>query len=217
MISIVHQWAINELPVDRSYHCVASFTSHNLMKKLATIALIITLFSAGCTYETRDTRFGKIGTLFTPKSERQQPEAEIASKLSNETDIHYSARYCAECHVDVPPKKGPEFLRYGGDFKRLCRCHYNAEQNYIHPVDLEPSDDLKPRIPSQLPLQDGKVTCATCHNIVIQCSDQPTEKIFLKENKFLRGAPYQDRTELCFKCHDHSTISQIQSASAIKC
>jgi hypothetical protein len=172
------------------------------MKTLATIALLIAFFSAGCTYETKDTRFGRAGTLSSPKSEPQAPEAEITSRLSNETDIHYSAKYCAECHVDVPPRKGPKFLRYGGDFKRLCRCHYNTSKNYIHPVDLEPSEDLKPRIPPGLPLQDGKVTCATCHNIFIQCSDQPIEKIFLKENKFLRGAPYQDRTELCFKCHD---------------
>ena len=191
-----------QLLVDRCYYCVACFASKNLMKTLAAIALIITLFSVSCTYEARDTRFGKVGTPLTPKSEPQAPEAEITSGLSITTDIHYLAKYCTECHVEIPPKRGSKFLRYGGDFKKLCRCHYNTEQNYVHPVDLKPSEDLKPRIPPGLPLQDGKVTCATCHNIVIQCSDRPTEKVFLKENKFLRGAPFQDRTELCFKCHD---------------
>lgn len=172
------------------------------MKKLPAIALIIALFSLGCSYEAKETRFGKTGTLLTSKSKPQEPEAETASRLSNTTDIHYSARYCTECHVEIPPKKGPKFLKYGGDFKRLCRCHYDNEQNYIHPVDLEPSEALKPRIPPGLPLLDGKITCATCHDIFIQCHDKPTEKIFLKENKFLRGAPYPDRTDLCFKCHD---------------
>lgn len=184
------------------YHCVAFFASKNLMKKLAAITLMITLFGLGCSYEAKDPRFGKVGTPFTPKSALQEPEAEKASQLPITTDIHYSAEYCSECHVDVPPKRGPKFLRYGGDFKKLCRCHYNTEKNYPHPVDLEPSENLKRRIPSKLPLQDGKVTCATCHQIVIQCHDKPKEKIFLKENKFLRGAPYQNRTDLCFECHD---------------
>jgi hypothetical protein len=176
------------------------------MRKLATIILIIILlmavFSVSCSYETQGNRFGKIGTLFSPKKEPQEPEAEISSRLSNTTDIHFSAKYCTECHVEVPPKKGPKFLKYGGDYKRLCRCHYDASGNYVHPVDLKPSAYMAPRIPRSLPLQDGKVTCDTCHDIFVQCHDKPNEKIFLKENDFLRGAPYQNRTELCFKCHD---------------
>ena len=83
--------------------------------------------------------------------------------------------------MEIPPQKGPKFLRYGGDFKILCRCHYNTEKNYPHPVDLEPSESLKRRIPHELPLQDGKVTCATCHQIFNQCHDKPQDKIFLKE------------------------------------
>jgi len=187
------------LLVDRRYHCVACIAIKILMKKLAATALIITLFSMGCTYEAKDTRFGKIGTSITPKSE---PQTEITSTLPIMTDIHYSAKYCIECHVEIPPKKGPKFLKYGGDFKKLCRCHYNTEQNYPHPVDLEPSEALTRRIPRELPLQDGKVTCATCHQIFNQCHDKPQEKIFLKDTKFLRGAPYQNRTDLCFRCHD---------------
>jgi len=191
----------NLIKVDRHYHPVACFAGIILMKTLATIAFIITLFAMGCTYETQDTRFGKIGTRFTSESSQEAPEP-FVSKVSNTTDIHYSAKYCKECHVNVPPERGPQFLRYGGDYKRLCRCHYSTSESYIHPVDLEPSQVLMPRIPSELPLQDGKVTCATCHDIVVQCSDKPTERIFLKEEKFLRGAPYKNRTTICFKCHN---------------
>jgi len=171
------------------------------MKALTAIVFIITLFSVGCPFETPDNRFGTIGTRFASKSEPDEPKP-FVSAVSNTTDIHYSAKYCTECHVNVPPKRGPLFLRYGGDFKKLCRCHHGPSENYIHPVDLEPSPNIKTRIPSELPLQAGKITCATCHDIVIQCSDKPTEKIFLKEEKFLRGAPFQNRTSLCFKCHN---------------
>ena len=171
------------------------------MKTITTIAFIIALFSAGCTYETQDTRFGKAGTRWAFKSEPEAPQPFI-SKVSNTTDIHYSASYCTECHVNIPPKQGPQFLRYGGDFKLLCRCHYSTSENYIHPVDLEPSQALKTRIPAELPLRDGKITCATCHDIVTQCTDKHTEREFLKEDKFLRGAPLENRTTLCFKCHN---------------
>lgn len=171
------------------------------MKALTTIVFIITVFSVGCTFETPDTRFGTSGTRFAPKTKQHEPEP-FVSTASETTDIHYSAKYCTECHVTVPPKRGPQFLRYGGDFKLLCRCHYSAANNYIHPVDLEPSPHLKSRIPSDLPLRAGKITCATCHDIVIQCADKPNEKIFLRQEKFLRGAPFQKRTTLCFRCHN---------------
>jgi len=172
------------------------------MKKITTTTLIIALFIMGCTGDARDTRYGKFGSRLTLKGAQQEPQTEITSTLPITTDIHYSAKYCTECHVEIPPKKGPKFLKYGGDFKKLCRCHYNTEQNYPHPVDLDPSEALKRRIPRELPLQDGKVTCATCHQIFNQCHDKPQDKIFLKDTKFLRGAPYQKRTDLCFRCHD---------------
>jgi hypothetical protein len=177
------------------------------MKKLAIPAFIITLLSIGCSYEASGIKFGKAGSIFA--SQKAPEGAELfVSRVSNTTDIHYSAKYCTECHVQTPLEKGPKFLRYEGDFKGLCRCHYNNTENYIHPVDLKPSEDLKPRIPSDLPLQDGKVTCATCHDIVIQCTDKPLERVFLREQKFLRGAPYKNRTALCFKCHDQATYQK---------
>jgi len=89
-----------------------------------------------------------------------------------------------------------------GDYKLLCRCHYSITQNYILPVDIAPSDQLKARIPADLPLQAGKVTCNTCHDIVAHCRDNPIDTIFLKENNLLRGALFANRTSFCFRCHD---------------
>ena len=97
MLSDGHHQAVN-----RFCHCVAWVTRKNFMKKLATIALIVTVFSVGCTYETKETRFGKIGTLFTPKSKPQQPGVETPSTLSKTTDIHFSAEYCL---WKFPPKE----------------------------------------------------------------------------------------------------------------
>jgi hypothetical protein len=172
-----------------------------VMSKLTATVIILILLSTGCYNETRETRFGRKDTVFAEKGGREQPKP-FVSKLPRTTDIHYSAKYCTECHVSVPRKGSHKQLRYGGNYQQLCRCHYSSSANYIHPVDVTPSQNLKGRIPAAFPLQKGKVTCSTCHDIVVQCQDNHTDKIFLKEQKFLRGAPYETMTGICFQCHD---------------
>jgi hypothetical protein len=139
--------------------------------------------------------------VFAAKGAREEPKPFVSS-IPHTTDIHYSAKYCTECHVSVPRKGSNKQLRYGGNYQQLCRCHYSDSASYIHPVDVAPSQDLKARIPAAFPLQEGKITCSTCHDIFVQCEDKPTERIFLKEQKFLRGAPYDTNIGICFKCHN---------------
>jgi hypothetical protein len=171
------------------------------MRYTAAIAIVLTLISTACYTDSRETRFGKRETVFAPREEPID-QAVPTVAISETTDIHFSAKYCKECHVRIPRKGSPASLRFNGDLQILCRCHYNSLQNYPHPVDITPSAELKPRIPAELPLQNGEVTCRTCHDVFIQCHDKPPEKILLKEQKFLRGAPYEDITAMCFKCHD---------------
>ena len=171
------------------------------MRKLTATAIIITILSVGCYYGTQEPRFDRKDTVFAARGERQKPEP-FVSRLPNTTDIHYSAKYCTECHVDIPRKGSNKQLRYGGNYQQLCRCHYSSSKNYIHPVDITPSENLKGRIPAAFPLQEGKVTCSTCHDIVVQCQDNQTDKILLKKQKFLRGAPYKTMVDICFKCHN---------------
>ncbi|MFC1880949.1 hypothetical protein ACFL2S_05550 [Thermodesulfobacteriota bacterium] len=169
------------------------------MRQLTATAIIITLLSTGCYYETQETKFGRKDTVFAAKGEREKP---FVSMVPITTDIHYSAKYCTECHVSVPRRGSHKQLRYGGNYQQLCRCHYSSSENYIHPVDIAPSENLKTRIPAAFPLQEGKVTCSTCHDIVVQCQDNQTDKILLKKRKFLRGVPYKTMMEICFKCHN---------------
>jgi hypothetical protein len=171
------------------------------MKKLTATAIILILICTGCYNDARDTKFGRKATVFDAqgKKEKQKP---FVSKVPFTTDIHYSAKYCTECHVSVPRKGSHLQLRYGGNYQQLCRCHYSSSANYIHPVDIAPSENLKAAIPAAFPLQEGKVTCSTCHDIVIQCQDNQTDKIFIKEQKFLRGAPYDTMMGICYKCHN---------------
>lgn len=122
------------------------------------------------------------------------------SDLDPKTDIHFNGRYCLECHEKIPITSRASRLKYDGNYQVLCRCHYKNDQIHVHPVDAPPTSNV--RIPAGFPLQDGKLTCATCHNIVIQCQDNQVEKVLRKGQSFLRGAPYETSIDVCFKCHD---------------
>ena len=174
------------------------------MKKLTSIAVILALLVAGCGLEAKnnkESRFGKKSSLFAADKKDEKPKVSV-STLPNTVDIHYSAKYCTECHVSSPRQGSHSQLRYEGDLKILCRCHYNTSNNYIHPVDRRPSEEMIDRIPAQYPLQAGQITCSTCHDIFIQCQDNQLERSFLKEQKFLRGQPFSNESSICYRCHD---------------
>lgn len=130
-----------------------------------------------------------------------------SSPVSEDVDIHYTGKYCSECHEQTPDEGGDKFLKYGGDFTQLCRCHGYSPGTYIHPVDIIPSDEKKAVIPDEFPLKEGKLACTTCHNIYLQCQSLPKYKAI--NRLFLRGAPYASRTALCFKCHDEKKYTML--------
>ncbi len=130
-----------------------------------------------------------------------------AGTVSKDTNVHYSGKYCTECHEKIPKEGGDKFLKFGGDYTELCKCHGYTPGAYIHPVDIVPSDEKKGVIPDDLPLQDGKLTCTTCHDIYLQCQKNQRYKVL--NRRFLRGAPYISRTTLCFRCHDEKQYSML--------
>ena len=118
-----------------------------------------------------------------------------SAEVTVNTNIHYTGKYCSECHEKPPVFGGDLYLRYGGDYGLVCRCHTESPDVYIHPFDMVPSPEKKKRIPANFPLQNGKVTCLTCHDIYLQCQKR------LFERHSLRGAPYPRRTDFCYNCH----------------
>ena len=93
------------------------------------------------------------------------------------TEFHYTGKYCTECHEQIPKRGGERFLKFGGDYNLLCRCHLKTPDSYIHPTAIKPSDEKKTKIPSDLPLEDGKITCLTCHDLYLQCQERTFDKI----------------------------------------
>jgi hypothetical protein len=115
--------------------------------------------------------------------------------LTLNTNLHYTGKYCNECHEKTPRPGGDLYLKYRGDYGQLCRCHTDSPDVYIHPIDIAPSPEKKKRIPMDFQLQNGKLTCLTCHDIYRQCQKR------LFERNSLRGAPYPRRTDFCYNCH----------------
>lgn len=119
-----------------------------------------------------------------------QPEV-----LSPETDIHFTGRYCTQCHQENPVKGRRARLKFNGDPNLLCRCHVNTQNSYWHPVDIDPPQNGDTKVADDLPLPKGKISCFTCHDMFRQCRKRRVRI------STLRGGPFKARSEFCFKCH----------------
>ncbi len=107
-----------------------------------------------------------IWSMLYADNDREASPIASADAVTDKTNIHYTGKYCDECHLKTPAKSGELYLKFKGDFSQLCRCHNSDPGSYLHPVEIELSSDKRSKIPEALPLQKNKITCATCHDIV---------------------------------------------------
>lgn len=112
---------------------------------------------------------------------------------------HWNDYQCLSCH-QRQPTKGDVSLLEEGDINAMCnRCH---ESEYatsdIHPVGISPSDQV--RIPDFMPLENGRITCTTCHDSKQQAGCVKKEMIDEVNVLFLRGKQ-KSRNSFCFLCH----------------
>ena len=122
----------------------------------------------------------------------------LASR-SNHVNPHWKEVMCISCH-EKEPAKGEPNLRFKGDINRLCdRCHNGLfARRDMHPVGVTPSEKVK--VPDYMPLQDGKITCSTCHNSSLQGGGERRGSARETNPKFLRHG-FKVRNEFCFRCH----------------
>ncbi|UCD77932.1 MAG: hypothetical protein JSW26_21355 [Desulfobacterales bacterium] len=138
---------------------------------------------------------------------RQGQFVSATEEAPKAVEYHYTGKYCTDCHYQEPQEGGNKFLKFNGDFNKLCNCH--APDNYVHPVDIEPSQEIKANIPPALPLQNGKITCLTCHDIYWQCQKRRVDK------NSLRGKPSPKRSDFCYKCHDKANYRMLDIHSQL--
>ncbi len=122
-------------------------------------------------------------TACSPKLYMEQGKA--ASDVSRDTSSELKENALADT---VSPSSAP-----GDDKSSACLgCHAYNENH--HPVDFTPADPSK----FPFPLYNGQIRCLTCHTVDHMGSP------FM-----LRGGPYADRREVCFKCHYEEEYRQI--------
>jgi hypothetical protein len=122
---------------------------------------------------------------------------------SRSIDPHWNDLHCLSCH-EQEPIKGDAPLREKGNSNALCnRCHASAyARSDIHPVGIKPSQHI--RIPNDMPLEDGLLTCTTCHDSLLQTACLKKENMAETNILFLRGKQ-KSRTSFCFLCHFEET------------
>lgn len=118
---------------------------------------------------------------------------------------HWREGMCSACH-NGEPKDGAPSLRTD-DLIRMCNnCHNVASVNsYIHAVGMAPSKEKYRRMSEPfrqaISRGGGLVTCIVCHDLPMQCKKERVEER-TDNPRFFRGGPYEERTDLCFNCHD---------------
>ncbi len=118
---------------------------------------------------------------------------------------HWTGKHCNECHVQDNSTE----LLYSGDINALCnRCHLlpGVTQDQ-HPVDITPARSMLDRKPDTFPLQDGRLSCRTCHDIIPQMYASPASRQVNPD--FIRGAPYDNLAVFCFSCHVRESFAKV--------
>lgn len=112
---------------------------------------------------------------------------------------HGDPALCSSCHTNAAA--GRSNLRFYGNVSHLCQsCHDGVRAaREAHPVDLTPSAAILQKIPSDIPLENGKLTCLSCHDISSECKAE--QSLATANRNLLRGARISHPMEFCFRCH----------------
>ena len=126
---------------------------------------------------------------------------EISEKKESHTrNPHDDSTLCTDCHTSAGG--GKTALRFDGNVTQLCRsCHDGKLADCeAHPSELIPSAEIVKRIPADLPLSDGMLTCLSCHDVVQRC--RPEQTATGSNRNFLRGTQSPSgNLPFCFRCH----------------
>lgn len=124
---------------------------------------------------------------------------------------------CAECHSYYRDELDPHSFAVPM-VEKCMECHPQGKLGRSHPIGVDPGD-ARPRIeaPDELPLENGLVSCGTCHQphltqlSSIPCSKEQKPFLFLDDGRdkipyykayYLRMPdPEAGFAPLCTACH----------------
>lgn len=122
-------------------------------------------------------------------------------------DPHHDADSCLSCHPQAPPPGARDVEFLAGDIDETCLvCHRNEcctiarPHESTHPSGISHWDKRRFGEPERLPLQDGQITCVTCH--FWRRDNNPLAEDY-KLLRIVRILPTRvDWTLLCQDCHE---------------
>jgi hypothetical protein len=119
----------------------------------------------------------------------------MAPGQSTPPNPHWDASGCGACHGERAP--APIQLR---EAEALCASCHDVESvsQHIHPVGVPLGRLEEPILESGVPLADGKLGCASCHNLVIQCLGDIDAR---SSNRLFLRSGGGDIEASCFVCH----------------
>lgn len=101
---------------------------------------------------------------------------------------------CLSCH---DAGETPDLVGLPRPARANCEsCHPDVQ---MHAVGLAPKTTT---IPESWPLQDGAVSCATCHSEPACDARRP------REEPWLRGGPYREPDAMCWSCHERMDFAR---------
>lgn len=129
-------------------------------------------------------------------------------QLSRSINPHWRELMCNACHLERFPVRGRARLLCNGDINSVCnRCHRtHFARREIHPVGMAPSRNIK--VPTDMVLTEGRLTCATCHHCELQKSILSEVNTRLTNRNFLRHSSLS-RAQYCFLCHVNESYSRL--------
>lgn len=133
------------------------------------------------------------------------PQWSAVAQAESVVNPHWTGRHCAECHEEGRPPA----LRFGGDIHWICvRCHdrRTAQTFEPHPVNVPVPTDMQQRMPREWPLQNGTLTCSTCHDVMLQMYGNVAARIANPD--FLRIRSQKQQRDVCFFCHDPNALKK---------
>jgi len=127
--------------------------------------------------------------------------------LNPDARVYPKHKECITCHRSPAPPASETMQPFaeGVDPSSFCLdCHHY--ENDHHPVNIVPGKEYSKSTMQSFPFFDGQIRCITCHQAHHTGSG---EDCLSEPQKLLRGGPYSDLRDLCFKCHYQETYAKI--------
>ncbi len=139
-------------------------------------------------------------------------------KIENIPDPHWRADACVACHSAKASRKNIH-LRGKGINQTCNNCHDALVDDHVHdhPLEVVVSKSMRKRLPAEFKQtlqKNGKLSCSSCHDIVMQCKENKFSEQKINP-RFMRGGPYRSRTGLCYQCHDKKAYQRLNSHDQI--